>query len=512
MEVYTQAGQKLQLVEPPFGSGGEASVYRIAGKPDYVAKIYKTSKLARRREAKVKAMVGLPKSYTLPANLAWPLGYLEDCSKTFRGFYMKGVSATLNLKNIYAYPSKSVSVKQRLAILVSLCDTFAGLHACNQAVGDGNPENIKVLANCTVALLDTDSFAITSADGKLYRCLVCLPEYPSPEILKAAKAAPYESCSKTFNVETDLHVLAIHIFRMLFNGAHPFQYARIPGLSPSGSSCSIEDRVERGESPYFKQLAGFSVPPFAPAFDTFPPYMREAFKRAFVDGNANPSGRPTAYEWRGLLMNFAHDLTPCSADTDHFYWKNQSSCPYCDADTAYRVHTAKVLSATASAVSPAAPSRAAAAPKLSQSTSGIAPSGVAIAARQVPCPGASALHSRSWKFDYWLFTVLLSIAAVLICLCTPLPSMFYLLVLGFFDTWMPIVGAAVGLGASCAYNHWLVKREAWYHYLLSPLVGIVALFATAIVLSLLWQLLQVLSYLFGVLVVISILFAFVSEL
>lgn len=53
MIVTTLAGQSLTLENEPFNNtGSEGRLYNIKGKPDYVAKIFRTAELARKREQK----------------------------------------------------------------------------------------------------------------------------------------------------------------------------------------------------------------------------------------------------------------------------------------------------------------------------------------------------------------------------------------------------------------------------------------------------------------------------
>ena len=188
MIVTTLAGQRLELAATPFNEeGSEGKLYDIEGKPDYVAKIFRTAELARKREPKLRAMCQLPSMCSLPPNLTWPVNLLHDDSGAFVGFIMKRLQPNVTLDKLFAYPKGTALVSQRLAALVSLANTLGRMHMCGVAMGDPGPQNIPVLADCTVQLIDADSFDIRMPDGSHYPCLGCTPEYVAPEMLRAAQ-------------------------------------------------------------------------------------------------------------------------------------------------------------------------------------------------------------------------------------------------------------------------------------------------------------------------------------
>ena len=187
MIVTTLAGQSLTLEDEAFNNtGSEGRLYNIKGKPDYVAKIFRTAELARKREQKLKAMSRLPAMCSLPPNLTWPVNLLYDDGGAFVGFIMKRLQKSMTLDKLFA-TNGTAMINQRLAALSSLANTLGRMHMCGVAMGDPGPQNIPVLADCTVQLIDTDSFAINMPDGSQFPCLGCTPEYVAPEMLRAAQ-------------------------------------------------------------------------------------------------------------------------------------------------------------------------------------------------------------------------------------------------------------------------------------------------------------------------------------
>lgn len=341
---YTKGKTKLTL--SPLGSGGEGVVYEIVGHPNRVAKIYhdESSDQRSRREAKIDAMVAISQSFAfksanLSEDIAWPLSPLYDKLGNFIGFGMNRITATAELDDLYVYPPKNnsaVTIKDRVTCLISLCDVIDRLHQTGQVFGDFNPNNIKIRPGWSVSFVDADSYHIRNS-GREYRCVVCAPGYVAPELIRACKGTAYADCSgTTFTRETDRFALAVHIFRMLMNGAHPFiaeRHLQRAGSAPAPKS--IDRRVESGETPFFKSIANYAAPQYAPDIKSLPPYLYDLFQKAFVDGHTNPMMRPSASEWKSALIRYSSELTECRSNRSHYYWKGNGVCPYCAADHRY---------------------------------------------------------------------------------------------------------------------------------------------------------------------------------
>ena len=344
MEAFTLNHTILTLKEPPFCAGGEGAVYEIAGFPNKVAKIYHDASDAKKREAKIMAMVAISSSYpfqkaNMSADIAWPLSPLYDKNHSFIGFGMNRIHAGMELDDLYVYPPKQnahVTTRNKVACLIHLCGIIERLHQIGQVFGDFNPNNIKIEPDWSVRFVDADSYHIKSG-GKEYRCTVCAPGYVAPELIRACKGTTYGDCpGTTFTKETDRFALAIHIFRMLMNGCHPFTCERHQShIGSTKAPLSIDKRVERGETPFFQTIPNHTPPQFAPDIHAFPPYLKALFRRAFVDGHHNPSARPDASEWKKALMRYSGDLKECGVNHRHYYWNGSAVCPYCEADQRY---------------------------------------------------------------------------------------------------------------------------------------------------------------------------------
>lgn len=289
----------LSLDNAALNSGGaEGGIYKVKGKNDVVAKIYKNSRIAAARRAKIDAMV---KMYsTLPEVIkkyvAWPFALLYDNNNQFIGFLMRKLPANeISIGDLYFSP-KAKTLNEKIKILVNLCELIQVLHDENIVVGDLGCENIRVDPKTSeVYLVDADSFHINSQ----YRCLVCCPDHVAPELLKKCKNSTYEKVTgSTFTAETDNYALAIHIFRAFFNGWHPFLVRRLPSCSQSLPRPSKSELVEKGLCPWFHKIPGFDTPKYAPSLNSVPSHVVDMFRRTFVDGMRDPIKRITAKEWQ----------------------------------------------------------------------------------------------------------------------------------------------------------------------------------------------------------------------
>src|SRR5258707_7055468 len=68
------------------------------------------------------------------------------------------------------------NVAEHLAI------AFCTIHERGFLVGDVNEKNTLVAADCSIRLIDCDSFQARTADGRTFRCCVGTPEFTPPEL------------------------------------------------------------------------------------------------------------------------------------------------------------------------------------------------------------------------------------------------------------------------------------------------------------------------------------------
>ena len=509
MNVFTISGKTLALKEPPLASGGEGKVYEIVGYPKKVAKIYHDLSNAKSKEGKITEMVKISEGSTfqkthLAQDVAWPLSPLFDARHNFIGFGMNRITANDELDDLYVYPPKDnahVTVENKVACAISLCDIVERLHSQGKYFGDGNPVNLKIDSNFDVCFLDADSFHFNS-NGTTYKCEVCAPGYVAPELIRKCKGTTYADYpGETFNEASDNFSLAIHIFRLLFNGAHPYicqRQLKRAGSAPAPKS--MDKRVECGETPFFKPIPNYTTPSYAPSIDSVPPYIRTLFERAFVDGHTNPHKRPSAAEWKQALTKLKGDIKHCSNNNNHYYWTGNKSCPYCEADKNYKEGMRLSLAASkicnTNLPQTALPART-------------VPVCTPVAAAPTYVQTANVTRGSS-GFAFWSITILISLAIMSLLGNFVLPELYYSITGDHTLTMIGVIGSCIsGFIGTLVYNGcWAPGKYqggyAWWEYLLSILTGLGFVLGFGLAMGLIAIVLTIMFYVLAVCAIVGI--------
>ena len=334
--IYTgKSGNQYNLSVKPFASGGEGFIHSVNGNPDIVAKIYRPEKLSYEKERKLIKMIDYKPEEDMLMQIAWPVDVLYDSYNRFAGFTMRRMSVNEDLNFIYEYGAgakyPNLSWENKIIIAENLCAVLHSIHDNGHHVcGDLNPKNISVDPKTGfVVFLDTDSYHIQ--DGiNTYRCNVGIPEYLPFEIQNKMRGGRnlITADLPTFTEETDNFALAIHIFQLLMNGAHPFSCAVLPSHS-SVPAPQPSDNIIKGKFPYMMTLTGVKIPVYAPEIKILTKRMQELFKRAFIDGHKDPLKRPKPDEWHPALRELRQSLNKCNKVSYHQYHVSLSSCPWC---------------------------------------------------------------------------------------------------------------------------------------------------------------------------------------
>lgn len=156
-------------------------------------------------------------------------------------------------------------------------------------IGDFNERNILVAETTQVSLVDCDSMQFTQ-NGHTYLCEVGRPGYTAPEL----QGKNLRNVTRT--QESDLFALAIHIYMLLLDGAHPFQAGDWQGR---GERPGAVERIKNG---YYSGGPASPVKPMrtAPSPAILPQDLRELIERALGTGASDPSRRPKPHEWRSI--------------------------------------------------------------------------------------------------------------------------------------------------------------------------------------------------------------------
>src|ERR1700722_8751192 len=166
------------------GKGGEGEVFTVADNAALAAKIYTVSDLAA-REPKITAMIQAQLAKRAPL-VSFPIAVARKKDGRFAGFIMRLVDGHRPLHDLYSPGSRKHKFPQAdFRFLVraasNICRTVAAVHHSGCVIGDINHSSILISKKATVALIDADSFQISTASAK-YFCVVGVPEYTPPEL------------------------------------------------------------------------------------------------------------------------------------------------------------------------------------------------------------------------------------------------------------------------------------------------------------------------------------------
>ena len=305
------------------GAGGEARVLGVPGDPSLVAKLYRQPTLERAR--KLARMIDAPPALA-GASLAWPVDLLTDLNGgRFAGFLMPRAVGPRLFELYNPVSRRKVAPLFDWRMLhragASLAAAFDALHAAGYVVGDVNESNILVSpATGAVTLVDADSFQVRDpVGGAIHRSGVGKAEFTPPEL----QGAHFSEVDR--GPEHDRFGLAVLLFLLLMEGTHPFAMR----FEADAEALPVEERIRRGLYPHASAFDGCRPPRMAPPIHMLHPALQARFLRCFVQGQADPSARPSAAGWREALEMAVAELRTCSANPRHVYGSHIPFCPWC---------------------------------------------------------------------------------------------------------------------------------------------------------------------------------------
>jgi len=340
--------------------GGEGCIYEVTGYPNLLMKIYNEKDIlgnpvvTEELHNKLIYMQNNPPEEMLAREaVAWPLELLYDESDNLIGFVMPRMIYDNHISHAYNYvhPKHEAekykdfpSVVQRIKIALNMCSALYALHEKGYVVGDFTHDNIGVSYNTDrICLMDCDSFHITDENGNVYRTNVIMQGYLAPEIIdhcnnERAAGRPFnldDVALPTFTKESDLFCLAVHIFKLLMNGADPFR-GELKGTKDKAITQPLgNDAIEQNLYMFREGYKPSAI--FCPPAEALPGSLLALFNDAFINGRENPQLRPDSTDWYYALENYQNrELTQCSKNPKHQYYSALKTCPYCSADKKMR--------------------------------------------------------------------------------------------------------------------------------------------------------------------------------
>lgn len=304
------------------GKGGEGEVYAIENDHTRAVKIYTVSDRAS-REAKIVTMIRVGLSKKTPL-VAFPVGLARTREGKFVGFVMGRIAGHRALHDLYAPGSRKhkfpfADYRFLVRAAANIARAVASVHQSGCVIGDINHSSILISDKAIAALIDADSFQLSS-EGQRFLCKVGVPEYTPPEL----QGQPLGQVVRTPN--HDAFGLAVVIFQLLFMGRHPFV-----GTVRKGEMPPLHESIRDYRFAYAEHRdVGMDQPPGTPALSDFSRSIAHSFERAF--SREDRDSRPTAQEWVQALTELENSLSACKANPLHYFPKDAEGCPWCEME------------------------------------------------------------------------------------------------------------------------------------------------------------------------------------
>jgi len=325
-------GAAIQL-GPKIASGGEGTVYEVAGDRGRVAKIYHRD--AENRLPKLRGMLQAPpqdphRARTGHVSFCWPERLMFDRTGACVGFVMPRLDReTHQPAAMYwntddrAAIAPAFTWKHLVVSAANIASLLELLHAQGHVFGDLNEENVLLNDRALATIVDCDSMQICDPlTQTIYRSAVGREAYISPERIDVTLA----DCDR--GVTDDQWALGVLVFQMLMEGHHPTD-----GI---GDPDERRARIQQGVFPLLG-AAGCVPPKYSLPTRCLPPEIQQLFRRCFVDGHTVPNLRPSAAEWRAALTVAAASLRECGSSRQHFYAPHLSTCIWCEQKTLWSI-------------------------------------------------------------------------------------------------------------------------------------------------------------------------------
>ena len=330
----SMGGHAVVLEGKPLGAGAQGEVYLVEHQGKRRAlKWYVSSKIRGspefRKNLVRNAEAGPPSPY-----FVWPVDVSTDYKGGY-GYVMElfpdGYEQFSDFLRTYRItkenPPRKVPVRfadfDKVVLAgLRIVDSFAALHRTGKSYQDLNDGGISMdLDTGQILICDCDNIA---ADGTNFG-IAGKQGYMAPEVV-LGDVRP--------NVYSDRFSMAVVLFKLFFRD-DPFCGAKVCAC------CNLTDynyRKHYGEEPVFifdphdasnRPVKGMNDNSIR-MWGHYPPYVRDMFIRAFVDGLKDPSRRPIETEWISVLSRFRSDVVSCPCGRTSFHdGSGEFRCPGC---------------------------------------------------------------------------------------------------------------------------------------------------------------------------------------
>ena len=314
------------------GAGREGTVHRLAHTPGTAAKLLLPhSPDPAGTAAKLTLMLHNPppQPATRRYLIAWPtalitspknkpraVGYTMPLLPPERYHQIGTYFNPLRRRRLLNSRSDPYTYLHLLTIARNLATAVAHLHQHGAVVGDINSKNILATDSCRVAVIDTDSFQITDhSTGRVHRSRVGTPEYTPPRL----QGLDFATIDRT--PSDDLFALAVLIYQLLLQGAHP--HAGAPtGSAAAPDTGNIALRIAEGLYIHDPKNTAAATPAHTTTI-----WQDLPLKKHFTASFQRPHARTSARTWVRALDEAITKLRHCRTNPAHLHFTR--SCTWC---------------------------------------------------------------------------------------------------------------------------------------------------------------------------------------
>jgi DNA-binding helix-hairpin-helix protein with protein kinase domain len=309
------------------GQGGEGRVFEVSGHRDLVAKLYHQA-VEPEKAAKLESMVRL-RTERLLRLAAWPVETLHERQHgEVAGLLMPRVHGFREIHTLYSPKSRLAAFSHAgwpflIHTAANVARAFAVIHEHGHVVGDVNHGNLVVSDQAMVALIDCDSFQVTTR-GRRFPCDVGVSTHTPPEL----QGRVLRGVVRTAN--HDAFGLAVLVFQLLFMGRHPFSGGYLGSGEMALEKAIQEFRFAYGPRAGARQM---KPPPGTLPLEAVSQPVAALFERAFAPRGARAGGRPAPREWVAALTTLGNGLQECAQKPGHHYYCALPACPWCEIES-----------------------------------------------------------------------------------------------------------------------------------------------------------------------------------
>lgn len=233
-------GTQLELrVGKELGRGGEGAIYETS-RPELAAKVY-----FRRDGQRLEKLKQMVKHDPGISGLCWPKALLYNAMGEWLGFLMPKASGTELAMTVF-HPGRGNrniiaqgwNRKSLAVIAANIAAAFAQMHEKGILMGDINPRNFLVASDCSVYLVDCDSYQFGG-----FACPVGTILYTPPEVHREMRARGKEHYGYTRTEDHERYSLAVLLFEILMLGKAPYE-------SRNNNPQDVQEAIISGDFPY----------------------------------------------------------------------------------------------------------------------------------------------------------------------------------------------------------------------------------------------------------------------